>query len=161
MFFLFPILAHSISLCLIGPNPPILYSLIQTAVYNWQLYAPISVQDCPLNTEGLNTINLNVRNPQHPGLTRFRSDGTTHIEIDSHSIGFLGNIYNVMLHELGHTLGLKHPQPPNDSIMSYQLQYNVLTNEYYPDPYHVIHPYTIPAFQSNSSLNAELGLSFG
>ena len=43
------------------------------------------------------------------------------IRIDTSQITKYGLFYNVLLHELGHANGYRHPQPPDNSIMSYAI----------------------------------------
>ena len=160
--FLLPAVTTAVHLCLLGRPSPVLKSLLETATSNWQLFSDLTVFDkCPTDITGWNTINLNAENPEHPGLTRFRSGGVIQVEIDSRTLEYAGNIYNTILHELGHVLGLKHPDPPDQSIMSYYLSYHTSPGEFLPDPYRPIQPYVWPLFYSNRSVNADLGSKLG
>ena len=149
-------------LCVLGSPNLILTSLLQTASRNWQLFTNLNIiNTCPENLTGVSTIDLQADNPNNPGLTRFKTDGIIEVEIDSDRLEFAGNIYNVILHEIGHVLGLKHPDPPNESIMSYTLRVNAHTGKILPDDYRSIIPYHWPTIYSNSSLKTDDGLIFG
>ena len=149
-------------LCVLGSPNLILTSLLQTATQNWQLFTNLNIIDkCPKNLTGVSSIDLQAENSLNPGLTRFKTDGIIEVEIDSNRLEFAGNIYNVILHEIGHVFGLKHPDPPNESIMSYTLRVNAHTGDMVPDSYRAIIPYAWPTIYSNSSLNTELGSNLG
>ena len=86
-----------------------------------------STADVTLYTDGTMPIGVEPVIQTSYGLTRlllspdnvFKNAETF---INTNELRYATNIYNVLLHELLHVIGLDHPEVPNESVMSYRVR---------------------------------------
>lgn len=117
---------HSRTLCLIHV-PVESVTLIQQAMSEWNKVLPSEnklQQGCPSG----DSIRFTQYYPDKPGATSTTGTQKT-VLINNNLMHSKITMYNVILHELGHVLDLKHPPTADGSVMSHVLLYSVLRQQ--------------------------------
>ena len=147
-------------ICTIDVNFKVEPELIETAFESWNKLLPLTDQllytgTCSkvwstVGSNGLSTISFKRMNYSVGSTVSYSNNDDRDINLDAWKIHTAASLYNVLLHELGHVIGLHHPRPYDPySVMGYTIGSSASTGNVVQD-----HTYIVPTINDVLSIQA-------